>query len=63
VGAIIRYGGSTTPLSHISVDPTNDTVMTFNQSLPPDILWLKVSPEHISDLVIKCKMRNVWEIL
>ncbi|XP_055641461.1 sodium/hydrogen exchanger 7 isoform X6 [Toxorhynchites rutilus septentrionalis] len=38
VGAIIRYAGTTTPIIHVSVDPQPDT--QFNQSLPPDTLWL-----------------------
>ena len=38
VGAIIRYAGTTTPITHVSVDPQPD--VRFNQSLPPDTLWL-----------------------
>ncbi|XP_055384841.1 sodium/hydrogen exchanger 6 isoform X3 [Condylostylus longicornis] len=39
VGAIIRYAGTTTPLIHVAVNPDPDT--KFNQSLPPDTLWLR----------------------
>lgn len=38
VGAIIRYAGTKTPIIHLSVDPEPDS--KFNQSLPPDSLWL-----------------------
>lgn len=38
VGAIIRYAGTKTPIIHMSVDP--EPAATFNQSLPPDSLWL-----------------------
>lgn len=38
VGAIIRYAGTTTPITHVVVDPQPD--VHFNQSLPPDTLWL-----------------------
>ncbi|XP_039434554.1 sodium/hydrogen exchanger 7 isoform X7 [Culex pipiens pallens] len=38
VGAIIRYAGTTTPITHVTVDPQPDA--RFNQSLPPDTLWL-----------------------
>uniref|UniRef100_A0A8D8GFX6 Sodium/hydrogen exchanger n=1 Tax=Culex pipiens TaxID=7175 RepID=A0A8D8GFX6_CULPI len=38
VGAIIRYAGTTTPITHVTVDPQLDA--RFNQSLPPDTLWL-----------------------
>ncbi|XP_075151637.1 na[+]/H[+] hydrogen exchanger 3 isoform X3 [Haematobia irritans] len=39
VGAAIRYSGSSTPLVHLEVEPEPDT--KFNQTLPPDTLWLK----------------------
>ncbi|XP_029709112.1 sodium/hydrogen exchanger 7 isoform X2 [Aedes albopictus] len=38
VGAIIRYAGTKTPIIHLSVEPEPDA--KFNQSLPPDSLWL-----------------------
>lgn len=38
MGAIIRYAGTTTPITHVTVDPQPDA--RFNQSLPPDTLWL-----------------------
>lgn len=41
VGAIIRYASTKTPATHISVDPI-DVTPHYNQSLPPDTLWLKV---------------------
>lgn len=41
VGAIIRYAGTSTPLLHVNVDPDSQT--TYNLSLPPDNLWLKVN--------------------
>ncbi|XP_055902535.1 sodium/hydrogen exchanger 6 isoform X4 [Eupeodes corollae] len=46
VGAVIRYAGSSTPLIHLAVEPEGNP--KFNQSLPPDTLWLqfpgKLSP-------------------
>ncbi|XP_058984301.1 sodium/hydrogen exchanger 6 [Musca domestica] len=39
VGAAIRYSGSSTPLVHLEVEPESNS--TFNQTLPPDTLWLK----------------------
>uniref|UniRef100_A0A1B0DEZ3 Sodium/hydrogen exchanger n=1 Tax=Phlebotomus papatasi TaxID=29031 RepID=A0A1B0DEZ3_PHLPP len=39
VGAIIRYASTTTSLVHLSVDPEVNSM--YNQSLPPDTLWLK----------------------
>lgn len=39
VGAIIRYAGTTTPIIHLSVEPEDG--QHYNQSLPPDTLWLK----------------------
>uniref|UniRef100_A0A1I8PEA1 Sodium/hydrogen exchanger n=1 Tax=Stomoxys calcitrans TaxID=35570 RepID=A0A1I8PEA1_STOCA len=39
VGAAIRYSGSSTPLVHLEVEPEADA--RFNQTLPPDTLWLK----------------------
>lgn len=41
VGAIIRYAGTTSPVIHLSVEPAEGDAQ-FNQSLPPDTLWLKV---------------------
>ncbi|XP_058448092.1 sodium/hydrogen exchanger 7 isoform X3 [Malaya genurostris] len=38
VGAIIRYAGTTTPITHVVVEPEPD--VKYNQSLPPDTLWL-----------------------
>ncbi|XP_021702077.1 sodium/hydrogen exchanger 7 isoform X10 [Aedes aegypti] len=38
VGAIIRYAGTKTPIIHLSVEPEPEA--KFNQSLPPDSLWL-----------------------
>lgn len=38
VGAIIRYAGTKTPITHMVVDPESEA--KFNQSLPPDSLWL-----------------------
>ncbi|XP_055545531.1 sodium/hydrogen exchanger 7 isoform X3 [Wyeomyia smithii] len=38
VGAIIRYAGTTTPITHVAVEPEVD--VKYNQSLPPDTLWL-----------------------
>uniref|UniRef100_A0A1Q3F9J5 Sodium/hydrogen exchanger n=2 Tax=Culex tarsalis TaxID=7177 RepID=A0A1Q3F9J5_CULTA len=53
VGAIIRYAGTTTPITHVSVDPQPDA--RFNQSLPPDTLWLlfpgKLEPANSSSPV------------
>ncbi|XP_067621472.1 sodium/hydrogen exchanger 6 [Eurosta solidaginis] len=39
VGAVIRYAGTSTPLVHLEVDPAGDP--KFNQTLPPDTLWMK----------------------
>ncbi|XP_017465099.1 PREDICTED: sodium/hydrogen exchanger 6 isoform X4 [Rhagoletis zephyria] len=39
VGAVIRYAGTSTPLVHLEVEPTGDP--KFNQTLPPDTLWMK----------------------
>ncbi|KAL9927372.1 na[+]/H[+] hydrogen exchanger 3 [Glossina fuscipes fuscipes] len=48
VGAAIRYSGSSTPLIHLEVEPENNS--TYNQTLPPDTLWLKfpgkLTPPH-----------------
>uniref|UniRef100_A0A1A9WXG0 Cation/H+ exchanger transmembrane domain-containing protein n=1 Tax=Glossina brevipalpis TaxID=37001 RepID=A0A1A9WXG0_9MUSC len=48
VGAAIRYSGSSTPLIHLEVEPENNS--TYNQTLPPDTLWLKfpgkLTPSH-----------------
>lgn len=41
VGAFIRYTGSTTEVSHMSVQP--EKTDKYNQSLPPDKLWLQFS--------------------
>ncbi|XP_053960837.1 sodium/hydrogen exchanger 6 isoform X3 [Anastrepha ludens] len=38
-GAVIRYAGTSTPLVHLEVDPAGDP--KFNQTLPPDTLWMK----------------------
>uniref|UniRef100_A0A182F191 Sodium/hydrogen exchanger n=1 Tax=Anopheles albimanus TaxID=7167 RepID=A0A182F191_ANOAL len=53
VGAIIRYAGTTTPIIHVAVDPQPD--VKFNQSLPPDTLWLKFPGNlpHGSDQPVK----------
>lgn len=40
MGATIRYSGSSTPLRHLEVEPLPNA--TFNHTLPPDTLWLKV---------------------
>lgn len=40
VGALIRYAASKTTTTHITVYPNTST--TYNQSLPPDTLWLTV---------------------
>lgn len=47
VGATIRYSGSSTPLRHLEVEPLGNA--TFNHTLPPDTLWLKVG-DHTFDL-------------
>uniref|UniRef100_A0A1B0EWY6 Cation/H+ exchanger transmembrane domain-containing protein n=2 Tax=Lutzomyia longipalpis TaxID=7200 RepID=A0A1B0EWY6_LUTLO len=39
VGAIIRYASTTTSLVHVNVEPEVNTM--YNESLPPDTLWLK----------------------
>ncbi|KAJ1527170.1 hypothetical protein ONE63_008701 [Megalurothrips usitatus] len=39
VGALIRYGGSTTTVSHLNVIPDKGT--RYNDSLPPDTVWLR----------------------
>lgn len=49
VGAIIRYAGTTTPVIHLSVQA--DDNQKFNQSLPPDTLWLTVS-QHLFTIEI-----------
>lgn len=41
VGALIRYASSKTTTTHLEVIP-NVTFPTYNQSLPPDTLWLTV---------------------
>ncbi|XP_068248504.1 sodium/hydrogen exchanger 7 isoform X2 [Palaemon carinicauda] len=41
VGAILRYSGDRTSLSHMVVVPTNDS--TYSDSVPPDTLWLRYS--------------------
>uniref|UniRef100_A0A182K3T6 Sodium/hydrogen exchanger n=1 Tax=Anopheles christyi TaxID=43041 RepID=A0A182K3T6_9DIPT len=53
VGAIIRYAGTTTPIIHVSVEAEPDA--KFNQSLPPDTLWLKFPGNlpHGSDQPVK----------
>lgn len=47
VGAIIRYAGTTTPVIHLNVQADDDA--RFNQSLPPDTLWLKVSINFVPE--------------
>lgn len=42
VGAIIRYAATKTPVTHLNVEPVS-SVPSYNQSLPPDTLWMKVS--------------------
>ncbi|XP_055296779.1 sodium/hydrogen exchanger 6 isoform X4 [Sitodiplosis mosellana] len=39
VGALIRYAASKTTTTHLEVTP-NVTFPTYNQTLPPDTLWL-----------------------
>ena len=39
VGAIIRYAGSSTPTTHLTVEA--EKAARYNESLPPDSLWLK----------------------
>jgi solute carrier family 9 (sodium/hydrogen exchanger), member 6/7 len=39
VGAIIRFAGSSTPTTHLKVEAEKSA--TYNESLPPDSLWLK----------------------
>uniref|UniRef100_A0A1L8DUV5 Sodium/hydrogen exchanger n=2 Tax=Nyssomyia neivai TaxID=330878 RepID=A0A1L8DUV5_9DIPT len=39
VGAIIRYASTTTSLVHVNVEP--DAYAVYNESLPPDTLWMK----------------------
>ncbi|KAM7351103.1 na[+]/H[+] hydrogen exchanger 3 isoform 1-T5 [Cochliomyia hominivorax] len=39
VGAAIRYSASSKPLVHLEVEPEPNS--KFNQTLPPDTLWLK----------------------
>lgn len=41
MGAAIRYSASTRPLVHLEVEPEPNS--KFNQTLPPDTLWFKVS--------------------
>lgn len=41
VGALIRYASSKTTTTHLTVFP-NNTLPTYNNSLPPDTLWLNV---------------------
>ncbi|KAG8226968.1 hypothetical protein J437_LFUL009519, partial [Ladona fulva] len=40
VGAIIRYAGSTSAVLRMSVKP-DEQGYTYNQSVPPDIIWLR----------------------
>lgn len=42
VGALIRYAASKTTTTHLTVYPNVTSSPTYNQSLPPDILWLNV---------------------
>lgn len=39
VGAIIRFAGSSTPTTHLPVEAEKSA--RYNESLPPDSLWLK----------------------
>ncbi|XP_026472497.1 sodium/hydrogen exchanger 7 isoform X2 [Ctenocephalides felis] len=50
VGAVIRYAGTTSPLIHLAVTPSNE--MKYNHSVPPDTLWLKFPGilQHIQDV-------------
>lgn len=41
VGALIRYAATRTTATHLTVYP-NTTQPAYNQSLPPDTLWLRV---------------------
>lgn len=41
MGAAIRYSASSKPLVHLEVEPEPNS--KFNQTLPPDTLWLQVS--------------------
>lgn len=41
VGALIRYAASKTTTTHLTVFP-NNTLPTYNNTLPPDTLWLNV---------------------
>ncbi|CAL8073970.1 unnamed protein product [Orchesella dallaii] len=45
VGAIIRYASAATPYFHINVVPQNGTE-AFNQSVPPDALWLRLNKTY-----------------
>ncbi|KNC22221.1 hypothetical protein FF38_01874 [Lucilia cuprina] len=51
VGAAIRYSASSKPLVHLEVEP--DPNSKFNQTLPPDTLWLqfpgKLTPPNNSE--------------
>lgn len=49
VGALIRYAASKTTTTHLEVYP-NVSATTYNQSLPPDTLWLKVIQHFILDI-------------
>lgn len=47
VGALIRYAATNTTATHLNVSPTNNNqTPTYNQSLPPDTLWLMVIEYH-----------------
>lgn len=48
VGALIRYAATNTTATHLNVSPTynNNQTPTYNQSLPPDTLWLRVIEYH-----------------
>lgn len=47
VGALIRYAATNTTATHLNVSPTsNNQTPTYNQSLPPDTLWLMVIKYH-----------------
>lgn len=41
VGALIRYAATKTTATHLTVEP-DSSITPYNQSLPPDTLWLAV---------------------
>ncbi|XP_015110412.1 sodium/hydrogen exchanger 7 isoform X2 [Diachasma alloeum] len=52
IGAIIRYGFKTSPITHMRVEPEVDN--RYNQSVPPDSLWLRF-PEDKGGGTVKNK--------